>query len=186
MLQPFTQDHVAASKKLRMPMGAASPSPYFSLTDLMKHWPSGTPNIRHEILMISDGIDADYPGGPADPYVAEAIDALQRAGVVVYSIYEPGAGHFGHSFWRANWGQNYLSQVSEETGGESYYIALSPAVSYAPFLGQLTRQLQHQYLLTFTPKPGQKSGLRDVRVFTEMPNIDLVAADKVFVPASGE
>ena len=49
-----------------------------------------------------------------------AIEEAQRAGVIVYSIYTPGVGHYGHSFWRVNRGQNYLTQISDETGGESY------------------------------------------------------------------
>jgi hypothetical protein len=186
MLQDFTQDHAAAGKALRIPMGGMSPSPYFSLQDLMKHWPSNMARPRHEILMISDGIDANYPGGPLDPYVDEAINDLQRAAVVVYSIYEPGAVHLGHSFWRLNWGQNNLARVSEETGGECYYLGLGPAVAYFPYLDELTHQLQHQYLLTFTPKPQKQAGLQGVRVSTELSGVDLVAADKVYVPASRE
>ena len=49
-----------------------------------------------------------------------AIQDAQCAGVVVYSIYTPGAGHFGHSYFRTTWGQNYLAELSEMTGGESY------------------------------------------------------------------
>jgi len=188
MLQEFTADHAAAGKVLRVTVGitGAGATPYFSLQDLMKHWPTNTVRPRHEILMVSDGIDSYYSGGPDDPYVAEAIGALQRVGVVVYTIYEPGAGHYGHSFWRINWGQDGLARVSDETGGESYNIGstLGSAVTFSPYLDALTRQLQHQYLLTFSPKPQQKPGLQAVRVFTELSNVDLVAADKVYVPAS--
>jgi len=185
MMQSFTQDHAAAAKSLRLPMGAAAgaASLYFSLIDLMKHWPANSASPRREILLISSGIDLYYGGGPEDPYVDEAVQDLQRAGVVVFSIYAPGGGHLGHSYWLSNWGQNFLSQVSEETGGESYYFGFGPAVSFAPYLNQLARQLQRQYLLSFIPKPQKKAGIQKIRVTTELSNVDLVAPDKVYVPA---
>jgi hypothetical protein len=188
ILQDFTPDHEAAGKAMRIPLGSTglAPSPYFSLQDLTKHWPANTARPRHEILMISSGIDANYSEGSQDPYVDEAIGDLQRAGVVVYSIYAPAAGHFGHSFWRINWGQRYLSQIAEGTGGESYYIGSAPAVAFSPYLVKLTQQLQHQYLLTFRPKPRQKPGLQSVRVSTELSNVDLVAADKFYVIAPAQ
>jgi hypothetical protein len=35
--------------------------------------------------------------------------------------YVRGEGHASHSDWRIDWGRNYLSQLSEETGGEAYW-----------------------------------------------------------------
>jgi hypothetical protein len=188
MVQSFTQDHAAAAKSLRLPMGAVAgaASPYLSLIDLTKHWPANSASLRREILLISSGIDLYYGAGPEDPYVHEAVQDLQRAGVVVFSIYAPGGGHLGHSYWRSNWGQNFLSQVSEETGGESYYFGFGPAVSFAPYLNQLTQQLQRQYLLSFIPKPQKKAGMQRIRVTTELSNVDLVAPDAVYVPALPE
>ena len=64
------------------------------------------------------------------------IEQAQRAGVIAYSIYTPGVGHYGHSYWRTYWGQNYLSQFSDETGGESYYLIGSAAPgSFVPYFG---------------------------------------------------
>ena len=188
MLQNFTEDHAVAAKAMRIPMGitGASASPYTCLHDLTKHWPTNDTRPRHEILLISSGIDTYQSEGARDPYVNDAIRDLQRVGVVVYSIYQPGAGHMGHSFWRLTWGQSYLSQVSEETGGESYYIGLAPAVSFALYLDELDRQLQHQYLLTFVPKPQKKTGMQSVHLNTELSNVDLVGADRVFVPSSSD
>jgi len=47
----------------------------------------------------------------------------------------------------------------------------------------LSRRLNHQYLLAFLAKPEKKPGLQRVRVKTEVKNVELVAATKVFVPA---
>jgi hypothetical protein len=183
VLQNPTNDHAQAAKALRLPFGdpGASASPYFSVTDLIKRWPE-TP-VRREILMVSDGIDRYWGSGPSDPYVDSTIEDAQRAGVIIFSIYMPGGGHFGHSFWRINWGQNYLSQVSDETGGESYYLGFGAPVSFAPYLDDLTHRLTRQYLLTFIAKPEKKAGFQQVKLRTEVPNAELVAADRVYVPA---
>ena len=182
VVQNPTNDHAQAAKALRLPLGepGASPSPYFSIVDLVKKWPEAP--VRREILMISDGIDRFYGSGPDDPYVQSAIDALQKAGITVYSIYAPGVGHFGHSFFRINWGQNYLSQMSDENGGEMYNYMFGPAVSFTPFLDDLSHRLTHQFLVTFIPKPEKKPGLRQVRFHTEVPNAELVGPDRVYVP----
>jgi len=104
--------------------------------------------------------------------------------VIVFSIYANGAGHSGHSFWRANWGQNYESQLSDQTGGESYYQGFGSPISFTPYLQDVGEKLNHQYLLTFAAKPEKKAGLRKVKLNTEVPNAELVAADKAFMPAT--
>jgi len=186
--QNLTSDHAQAAKALRLPMGAggANGSPYFSLSDLIKRWPEST--ARREVLMISDGIDRYYGTGDlSDPYLDEAIGSAQRAGILVSAIYSPGVGHFGHSYWQTYWGQLYLAQVADRTGGESYYIGFNgPPVSVAPYLEDLTRRLSHQYLLTFLAKPPKKVGLQPVKLKTEVSNVDLVSADRVYVSQAPE
>jgi hypothetical protein len=183
ILQNPTSDHVLAAKALRLPLGdaGAAGSPYFSLVDLIKRWPESP--VRREILMLSDGIDRFGGSGPSNPYVDSAIEEAQRVGIIIYSIYTPGVGHYGHSFWRMNWGQNYLSRISDETGGESYYLGFGAPVSLAPYLDDLTHRLTRQYLLTFLAKPERKAGFQQVKLRTEVPNAELVAADRVYVPA---
>jgi hypothetical protein len=184
VLQNLTSDHALAAKALRLPLGnpGASASPYFSLGDLIKRWPEG--NERREVLMITDGIDRYWGSGPDNAYVDTAIEQAQRAGVIVFGIYTPGEGHYGHSFWRVNWGQNYLSQIADETGGEAYYLGNGAPVSFAPYLEDITRRLSRQYLLTFLVKPEKKAGMQRVKLRTEVPNAELVSADRVFVPAT--
>jgi hypothetical protein len=185
VVQNLTSDHALTAKALRLPFGnpGASASPYFSLGDLIKRWPAG--DERREVLMITDGIDRYWGSGPDNAYVDTVIEQAQRAGVIVYSIYTPGVGHFGHSYWRTYWGQNYLSQLSDETGGESYYLmGPAPPVSFAPYMEDITRKLNHQYLLTFMAKAQKKAGMQRVKVHTEVPNAELVSADRVYVPAT--
>jgi hypothetical protein len=179
--QELTQDHVLASKALRLPIGlTASSSPYLALTDLIKIWPE-SPN-RREILLVSSGIDMLQPG-PNDPYLDQAIDQEQRAGIQVYSIYASPSGHAGHTPWLLNWGQNNLSQIADETGGEAYFQALSMPISFAPYLDEFADRLKHQYRLTFYAKPGKGPGYQRIRLETEVPDAELVAQDRVYVPA---
>jgi len=184
VVQNLTSDHMLAAKALRLPFGnpGASASPYFSLGDLIKRWPEG--DERREVLMITDGIDRIWGSGPSDPYVDSVIEQAQRASVIVFGIYTPGEGHYGHSMWRMNWGQNYLSQVADETGGEAYYLGNGAPVSFAPYLEDITRKLRRQYLLTFLAKPEKKAGMQRVKLQTEVPNAELVSADSVYVPAT--
>lgn len=186
VLQDLTNDHALAAKALRLPLGnvGAVASPYFALGDLIKRWPDA--NERREVLMISDGIDRFWGSGPGDPYVDAAIETAQRAGIVVLGIYTPGEGHYGHSSWRFNWGQNYLSQLADETGGEAYYLGNGAPVSFAPYLDDMTHRLSRQYLLTFLAVPAKKAGMQRVKLQTEVPNAELVSADKVFVPAAAQ
>ncbi len=181
--QNLTAEHSQAAHALRLPLGSpgVNSSPYFSLSDLIKRWPSS--KTRREVLMISDGIDYYYGVGDLDdPYLSAAINDSHRAGIVVSAIYSPGAGHFGHSYWRTYWGQLYLAQVAERTGGESYYIGFTGApVTFAPYLDDLSQRLLHQYLLTFLARPPKKAGLEKVKIKTELSGVDLVAPDQVYV-----
>jgi len=183
-----TNDHALAAKALRLPMGisGANSGPYFSVTDLIKRWPASA--SRREILMVSDGIDLNYGVGDLqDPYLDEAIDLAQRDGILVSAIYSPGAGHFGHSYWRSYWGQLYLSQLAEMTGGEAYYIGFSgPPVAFAPYLDDLAHRLGHQYFLTFLAKLPKKAGWQTVKLRTEVPKVDLISAGRVWVSPEGK
>jgi hypothetical protein len=186
MQQNLTADHALAAKALRLPAGlpGINGSPYFSLSDLVKRWPETA--ARREVLMVSDGIDRYY--GQADlqdPYLNAAIDDAQRANIVVYAIYTPGAGHYGHDYWQSYWGQIYLSKLADETGGEGYYIGFQgPPVSFAPYLKQMDGSLSHQYLLTFIPRPQKKSGLQSIKLTTEVSNAELVGPHKIYVQAA--
>ncbi len=185
MTQNFTSDHAAAAGAVRVAFGpgGADVSPYDSLSDAIKRWPEpGTP--RKEAIMISSGIEALGGGyAPDNPYVNKGIADAQRAGIVVYTIYSPSVGHWGHSYWRNTWGQNFLSQLSDETGGESYYVGFGSPVSFQPFLEQIAEQMKNQYILTFTARPESKSGLQAVKISVTEKDASIAAPDKVLVKA---
>lgn len=181
----FTRDHAAAANGVRVSFGpgGADVSPYDSLTDAAKKWPANN-NERKEIIMISSGIEGLGGGwNPDNPYVDAGIRSAQQAGIVVYTIYSPSVGHLGHVFWRDTWGQNFLSQLSDATGGESYMIGLGSPVNFQPFLQQIAAQWQNQYQLTFMAKAEDKSSLEPLKISIPEKDASLAAPDQVFVRA---
>jgi hypothetical protein len=181
--QNLTSDHALAAKAIRLPMGIGgiNASPYFSLDDLVNKWPAA--DARREVFMVTDGIDRYYGSFDLeDPYLAQAIDSADKAGIMVSAIYSPDTGHFGHSYWETYWGQIYLSEIAEKTGGEMYYFGFTgEPVAFAPYLDEFSQRLTHQYLLTFDAKVPQKAGWQQIRLRTEVGNVDLVAAKRVWV-----
>jgi|HubBroStandDraft_3_1064219.scaffolds.fasta_scaffold100460_2 hypothetical protein len=188
VVQELTSDHAQAAKAVRLPFGSAgaNASPYFSLSDLLKKWPAS--EARHEVFMVTDGIDRFYGSGDLqDPYLQKAIDDAARGGVLVSAIYNPGAGHFGHSYYQTYWGQIYLSELAEKTGGENYNFGMTGSpVALAPFLDDFANRLQHQYFLTFVAKVPKKAGWQTVRLKTEVKKVDLVSAGQVWVSPEGK
>jgi len=177
-----TRDHDRAAKSLRLPMGLPS-SPFLSLSELTKRWPEGT--ARRAVVMITSGVDPLGGTGPVDPYLDGAIADAQRAGIMISAIYTPSQGHAGHSYWRVYWGQNYIAELADETGGEAYMLGFGPLVSFEPYLNEITERMTHQYRLTLLTKPGAKPELTPIKFSTEVPNAEIVAASKVYIPGNG-
>ncbi len=178
----LTSDHDAAAKSLRLPIGTAgaAASPYLALSERIKKWSPFAG--RREVLMISSGIDSVYYGGDLqNPYLLSAIRDAQRAGILVHSIYFGGAGHSGHSYYRMNFGQSYLSRLGDETGGEAYWQGFQNPVAFAPYLDDLSKRLRNQYRLTLSGTNDQKGELQDLRVRTEKPGAELSSAARVWV-----
>jgi hypothetical protein len=159
--------------------------------DLMKRWQSNV--ARRAVLMVTDGIDRTGGGGGfggrsmgLPPSASSASDVSQRYGAQVYTIYYPGVGRASRSFYTANNAQNALSQLSDESGAESFFLGLGTPVSFKPYLDQMQNLLDNQYIVEFQAKPGKKAGLQSVKITTEVPGVELEAANNVWVPAAKE
>ncbi len=181
--QNFTTDHDAAGKALHVPRGegAAGSSPYLAITNVIKRWRGS--NSRHAILLIFDGIDP-LQRGVLDSYLDEAIELAEQTGTQISGIYAARASLVSRNLWMVNQGQNNISELAEASGGEAYFQGHTTPVSFAPSLDEFSELLAHQYLLTFLIQPQKKPSSRHVKVETEVPNADLVMADRVSVPAS--
>lgn len=206
--QNLTADHEVAAKAVRLPRGTLSSmdSPYLSLIKLVQSWPQQ--NVRREVLMVSDGIDrlrgdrtaAGLPppstrnvrvAAPVATIPTISVDAdtasnaSQRYGVIVHSIYSPGIGRLGRNAWEAQLGQAGVAKITDETGGEYFALGTQNPVSFKPYLDRLQRILNNQYFLVFQAIPGKKEALQRVRISTSLTNVEIAAADNVWVPASG-
>jgi hypothetical protein len=189
IVQDLTTDHAAAAKALRLPLGArgAYSSPYLSVIDLMKRWPST--DHRREILMVTDGIDRarrtlPWRGLRINPDVDSASDVAMRTGTIIHTIYAPGVGRYRRNYWEATSGQMGIAKLSDMSGGESFFLGLETSVSFTPYLDQLQKILDNQYLLTVSAQPGKKTQLQNVTIDTEVAGVELASADAVWVPAA--
>src|ERR1700674_1283808 len=183
LAQDFTNDHELAGKALRIPLGGggALSSPYLSLLDVMKRWPSS--GDRRSILLISSGIDY-FRGGfdPKSPDLDPAIERAQKQNINIWSIYAPDAGHRSRGFFRATNAQSNLSQLSDETGAESYSLGLGEPVTFKYDLDEIGLPLSNQYLLNFNGSGGKKGRFERVHAVTELPKVEFLAPSQAFLP----
>jgi hypothetical protein len=212
IVQNFTADHAAAAKAIRLPRGSLSSmdSPYLSLISLIKGWPEQ--KVRREVLMVSDGIDRlrgqgmsdiQYLPTPGRDYRARpssmtggmstlsadadsASTAAQRYGVIVHGIYATGVGRAGRNSWEVQLGQGGVAKISEESGGEYFSLGGQNLVSFTPYLDRIQKVLNNQYYLVFQATPKKKSGLQRVGISTSLEDVEIAAADNVWVPVPGD
>jgi hypothetical protein len=183
LAQDFTNDHELAAKALRLPLGSggAFTSPYLALLDLMKRWPSSAD--RRSILLFSSGIDyfrGDFWTKPPD--LDSTVSHAQKENINIWTIYVPDAGHRARGFLLVSRAQSYLSELSDQTGAESFYLGTGEPVTLKPYFDELSTHLSNQYLLTFKASGGAKGRFERVRVATELPHVELSAASQAFLP----
>jgi hypothetical protein len=182
LAQEFTADHEKAASVLRLPMSipGGNGSPYFALSDLVKHWPSKQSADRRAVLMLTDGVDRYYDTATIqDPYVDAASRDALKEGVMVYSIYLRGAGLYGRGGWVTNLAQSHLSEVSEETGGYAYFQDFTDPVSISPFLNDFQDRLDNQYRVTVEVL--NEKGVQPVKLRTELPGLKIQGPTHIYV-----
>ncbi len=190
---PFTTDHEEAVSKVRLPLGSPgiSASPYFCLSEFVRHWPgmnlnedtgSGAPQKARFVIMVTNGVDP-YNGSTSilnqdSPYVAAAAVDAERAGVAVSSIYYSDAGFRGRGSFS---GQSYLAQVADATGGTAYNIGPINPVSLSPYFKQFAHDLSETYVATFTADAGAggKEHLVRLKMSTNVPKLKLKYPENV-------
>jgi hypothetical protein len=181
---PLAADHALAIGALHIPGGSpgSDASPYFCLSDLATHWPSRDAAARREVVMVTDGVDTYQPHfDPDDPYVQSAIADSVRAHLVVYSIYWENRGRLDQSAYENNAGQNLLSEVTQATGGKSFWMGMGNPVSIEPYLDELTRRLHNQYELGFTARLDGKPKVETLKLNLSAPGSEVDAPQQVYV-----
>jgi hypothetical protein len=189
----FTADHAAAAAGIRISTGIAGvdASPYFCLSDFVKNWPgnselqqSPTRQVTRKarfVLMLTNGVDP-YNGSTSvmnqnSPYVENAVNDAQRAGVPVYSIYYGETGALSRRRGAGFSGQSYLAQVAEGTGGVSFYTGIGNPVSLQPYLKQFQSAISETYVATFSV-PASKN-LTRLTASTNLPKTKVRAPNQV-------
>jgi hypothetical protein len=180
----FTANHDEAIDQLRITSQVAgvSASPYFCLSEFVKHWPSNETGARF-VLMITNGVDP-YNGSTSilnqdSPYVTQAQEDAQRAGVAVYSIFY---GETNTRGARGSFsGQSYLEQVAEATGGDSFYQGTIPPPSFAPYLGEFQKAINESYIISFPALPprGKHDTLDQLKLTSSQPGVKVRAPEQV-------
>ncbi len=185
---PLSEDHAQVAKGLHIPGGSAgsNASPYFCLSDLAKRWPSQDRAARREVIMITDGVDPyNRRYDPDDIYVVSAMNDATRAGLVVYSIYWRDQGRLSGTEYENNAGQNLLQQVTQATGGKSFWQGMGNPVSFEPFLTELNKRLQNQYELSFSIPFNGKAQVETMKLNFKSPGSDVSSPLQVFVTGPG-
>lgn len=186
---PLSSNPAQVLKGLHMPAGPVgeSASPYFCLSDLAKHWPSKNRSARRIVVMISDGIDYyDVHYDPEDPYVHAAIDDSVRNGLVVYFLYWANMGRLSRMGFAQNAGQNLMLEVTDATGGYSYWEGVGNPVSFEPYFKDLRRRLANQFGLEFTaPLKNDNTQVERLDLKLSVPAAKVDAPKKVAVRPAG-
>ncbi len=186
---PLTTDRAQILGNLHLPGGASgsSASPYFCLSELAKSWPSRDELARREVVMVTDGVDPYQRQFDAeDPYVEAAMADAARAHLVVYAIYWTNVGFADHTAAANDAGQNLLSQITQATGGKSFWQGMGNPVSFQQYFDDLSRRLKNQYELGFIAPADVKPGVQQFQLKLRAPGTEIDAPQKVLmVPAAG-
>jgi hypothetical protein len=188
MTGPLSSDPTAVLQGLRLPGGGSgtSASPYFCLSDLAKNWPSQDASARREVVMITDGVDYyNLRFDPNDPYVQAAINDSIRSGLVVYSFYWMNRGSVDRSEYENNAGQSLLSELTQATGGNSYWQGSGDPVSFGSFFKDLRQRFQNQYKIGFTSKLKGKPELQRFSLKMKGAEAKVYAPQQVLVTRAG-
>jgi len=195
MAGPLSADHKQVVGELHLPTGPST-NPYFSLSDLARNWPSQNGSsqnsqaqkVRREVILLSDGVDPNNPRfDPDDPYVQSAIQDSVRAGLVIYTIYWRSRPDGGDNSMTANGGQSLMDEVTQATGGNSYWSGAGNPVSFQPFFEDLMRRFANQYALEFAAAIDRKPAIETLKLKVEGLGLQVTSPQQVFVdrtPAS--
>ncbi len=181
---PLSTDHDAVARELRLPSGmpGISGSPYFCLSDLAHHWPSHDSTARRVVVMVTNGIDYyEVRYNPNDPYLQAAIHDALRSKIAVYSIYWGSGNYLSGTEYGASDGQSLLAQLTQATGGYSYWQGMGNPVSFQPYLKDLDRRLDHQYEMGFTVPLPHGPGVHNLKLQAKIASAKVTAPQRVYV-----
>lgn len=181
---PLSADHKQVSSELHLPIGPTT-NPYFSVSDLAQNWPSQDRKARREVILISDGVDPENRRfDPEDPYMEAAIKDSLKAGMVLFSIYWH-SGPGGENAVTSDGGQSLLSELSQATGGNSYWSGSANPVSFQPYFDDVMKRLDNQYGIEFKAHLDRKPTVETFKLKVEGIGLQVTAPQQVYVDHPG-
>jgi len=188
LAQQSTTDHALAAKAMRNPAGVQldDDSPYESIESIAHGWPAR--QGRRVMIFISSGIDIHSAGSGQNPEdwvtMQKGVEAAQDKGVVIYSIFAKPFMSSTVTDFMLSKGQDGLNYLSTQTGGKAFYAGLQSDPSFQPYLREIQKDLEQQYLLTFQAEPGTKAGFAQLRVSLETKSPQIRYPARIFAPAA--
>ncbi len=139
---------------------------------------------RKAMIVISDGVDMGSKVSEK-----EAIEAAQRADVIVYCVryYDPrvysrfGRAPMGDAGAR---GASALESISEQTGGRMFEV--SKKLSLDEIFAQIQEELRNQYNLGYIPSDPSGSGFRKIELRTVNKDLKVVTRPGYYRKATEE
>ena len=179
VVQNPTTNHEVAAAALRAPAGSEAANPYSALSDLVLHWVSNS--VSREIVLVSMQIDESAGEGASCGNAETAIQDAERAGVIVYAMYNPFTNSASQKLSKVEASVD-LRQVAYETGGEGYVVARGATETFEPLLADISEHMANQYLVKFRPPSNTGSGLQTVDVTAASPDQEMMAPHGVWIP----
>lgn len=128
-------------------------------------------DTRSAVVLITDGYDED-----STAEFEATVEALRRSDVTVYVI---GIGGIAGLSLR---GEQLLSDVAEATGGRAWFPR--DARQLADAYATAAAEVQHRYMLTYTPTNQRQDGVwRSITLTTHEPDWEVRTRDGYFAPA---
>jgi VWFA-related protein len=120
---------------------------------------------RKAIVLITDGMDVG-----SKLRIDDAIDAAQKADVIIYGIYYVDSKAYGGADWANRRGRSVLLEMADQTGGRFFRVDRKHPLK--KIFDQIQQEMRSQYALDFISSDQTKDGLyRRLQVFLRDPNL---------------
>lgn len=132
---------------------------------------------RKAVVVISDGYDYG-----SKVKLKTAIEAAQRADIVVYTIQYVDRHFAAQGYFNLGSGASALKKMSEQTGGSAFRV--SRGIRLAGIFKQIEDELRGQYSIGYTPKRGLDSaGFRKISLKSGRKGLKIQARDGYYADA---
>jgi VWFA-related protein len=156
VLQDFTDSPERLSEAVREIRVGGSSSMYDAIYLSIDQKVAQRPAGRRIMVVVSDGDD-----NSSEKTLEEALEVAQRNDVVIYTISTNSTADFGAD--RQDRGDRLLEELSEATGGRSFYpLQLEELVTA---LDGIVNELRSQYEITYVSNNSERDGaFREIEI----------------------